>query len=121
MNALMTAFEPAYGNPALRGARDVEYDAFSKVTRMLSKASQSCEGMETVKAVSGNNELWTLLVDDLSHPQNELDETTKAGLLSLAIFSLRHGKNVLAGAGGTNVLIEINMSVMKGLRGERAK
>ncbi|SMO92022.1 flagellar protein FlaF [Paracoccus laeviglucosivorans] len=109
--------EHAYGNPALRGARDMEYDAFSRVTRMLRQSPRECTGGETIAAVAKNNDLWTLLATDLSDPRNALADETKAGLLSLALFSLRHGQRVLAGDATTDTLIEINISVMKGLRG----
>lgn len=113
--------ERAYGSPALRGARDTEYDIFSRVTRMLRQAPCACKTVETIAAVSKNNELWTLLATDLSHPDNALPDEPKAGLLSLAAFSVRHGNAVLAGKATTEILIEINLSVMRGLRGEAAK
>lgn len=121
MNAILPFSEPAYGSPALRGAKDMEYDAFSRVTRMLTQAPRKCRSVDTVKAVSKNNELWALLASDLAHPQNGIDDVTKAGLLSLAMFSLRHGQSVLAGSAQTDILIEVNLSVMKGLRGENGK
>lgn len=113
--------ERAYGNPALRGARDTEYDIFSRVTRMLRQAPLECKNVATVDAVSKNNELWSLLAADLSHPDNALSDDVKAGLLSLAGYAVRHGNAVLAGNGRTDVLIDINLSVMRGLRGEVEK
>lgn len=113
--------ERAYGNPALRGARDTEYDIFSRVTRMLRQAPGECKAVATIDAVSKNNELWSLLAADLSHPDNALPDDVKAGLLSLAGYAIRHGNAVLAGGGTTDVLIDINLSVMRGLRGEAAK
>lgn len=117
LNAVMPFSERAYGSPALRGARDMEYDAFSQVTRMLRQAPRECVGTETVAAVSKNNELWTILATDLADSGNALSDEIKAGLISLALFSLKHGQSVMAGKGNTETLIEINMSVMKGLRG----
>lgn len=113
--------EHAYGSPALRSARDTEYDIFSRVTRMLRQAPCECRTTETIAAVSKNNELWTLLAADLSHTENALPDETKAGLLSLAAFSLRHGHMALAGKATTEILVEINLSVMRGLRGEVLK
>lgn len=110
--------ERAYGSPALKGARDVEYDAFSRVTRMLKLAPRDCAGEATITAVTRNNELWTLLATDLAGPANALGDQVKAGLLSLAIFSLKHGQAVLCGRGTTDALIDVNLAVMKGLRGE---
>lgn len=62
-----------------------------------------------------------MLASDLAHPDNALPDDVKAGLLSLAFFSLRHGQKVMAGKATMKVLIDINMSVMRGLRagGER--
>lgn len=117
MNAVLPFSEHAYGTPALRGARDLEYDAFSRVTRMLRQAPRDCGSPETVAAVAKNNELWTILAGDLSDPGNRLPADIKANLLSLARFSLRHGQAVLAGLGCTDVLIDINVAIMKGLRG----
>ena len=110
--------ERAYGSPAIRGARDMEYDVFSRVTRLLRQAPRDCSGPETIAAVAKNNELWTLLAADLAHEGNQLDDQTKGGLLSLASFSLRHGQRVMSGQASTEPLIDINMLVMKGLRGE---
>lgn len=110
--------ERAYGSPALRGARDTEYDVFSKVTRLLRQAPRSSLSEDTIFAVSKNIDLWTLLAADLSHPENALPDDLKAGLLSLAAFSIRHGHSVYAGRATTDALIDVNLSVMKGLRGE---
>ncbi|WP_134679697.1 flagellar biosynthesis regulator FlaF [Paracoccus ravus] len=108
--------ENAYRNPAIRGARDMEYDVFAEVTRALLQAPAECHDRRTITAVSRNNELWTVLSADLQHPENGLDAGLRANLISLAQFSLRHGQNVLAGQATTEVLIDINKAVMKGLR-----
>lgn len=109
-----------YGSHAIRTDRDNEYTIFSRVTRLLREADPDCKTAEAITAVHKNNELWTLLAADLSHPDNALPDETKAGLLSLAGFSVRHGHSLLAGIGSIQALIDINMSIMKGLRGEVA-
>lgn len=121
MNAVTSHTEYGYGAPALRTERDTEYDVISRVTRMLRQANTECRDQDTILAVHKNNELWTILAADLAHPENGLPDEVKAGLLSLAMFSLRHGHAVLSGQGNTQVLIDINMSIMKGLRGEVAR
>ena len=75
---------------------------------------------EAVQAVHLNNELWTILATDLADPGNALPEAMRAGLLSLAGFCLRHGHSALSGQASTDALIDINLSIMKGLRGEVA-
>lgn len=118
MNAVTPLSENGYGANAVRSSRDAEYDVISRVTRLLRQSDRAGRGHDAIMAVHRNNELWTLLATDLADPGNGLPAETKAGLLSLAAFSLRHGHAVLAGQGATDVLIDINMSIMKGLRGE---
>lgn len=99
-----------YGSQGIRTERDVEYEAFSQVTRLL-------RGADPIMAIHRNNELWTILAMDLAQPGNRLPAETRAGLISLAGFALRHGQAVLNGRGRIEPLIEVNVSIMKGLRG----
>ena len=118
MNAVATLNPHGYGSAVIRSARDTEYDAFSRVTAQLRRANDRCKTVEDVKAVHMNNELWTALAADLASPGNALPDEVKAGLLNLASFSLRRGHACLAGMATTDALVEINLCVMKGLRGE---
>ncbi len=122
MNAFTLATQHGYAATAtmMRSKRDAEYDVFSRVTGMLRQAERQGLGASTIAAVHKNNELWTILATDLAEPGNALPDEVKAGLLSLAGFSIRHGHAVMAGDATTDALIDINLSVMKGLRGEVA-
>lgn len=106
-----------YGNENTRTSRDVEYDAFSRITTMLRQAFMNKNRIAEIEAVSKNNELWTILAADLADDRNKLSDETRASLISLAMFSLRHGHGVLAQSISVEPLIDINMSIMKGLRG----
>jgi len=118
LNAVTPLNDTGYRASGLRTARDAEYDIFSRVTRMLRQASPKADNQATIEAVYKNSELWTLLAFDLSEPGNALADETKAGLISLAGFSIRHGQAVMARTAVTDPLIDINMTVMRGLRGE---
>ncbi|WP_372803433.1 flagellar biosynthesis regulator FlaF [Paracoccus seriniphilus] len=118
MNAVTPLPQTGYGANAVRTARDAEYDVISRVTRLLRQSDRDGRSAEAIMAVHKNNELWTLLATDLAAPGNRLSDELKAGLLSLAAFSIRHGHRVLAGEVSTDALIEVNMSILKGLRGE---
>ncbi|RJE80891.1 flagellar biosynthesis regulator FlaF [Paracoccus sp. JM45] len=120
MNAVTPLTRHGYTTSGLRTARDTEYDIFSRVTRMLRQAGRMADNRDTIMAVQKNSELWSLLAIDLADPGNGLPDVTKAGLLSLAGFAVRHGKAVLAGGIATDPLIDINMTIMRGLRGEGA-
>lgn len=107
-----------FGSEQVRTARDIEYDAFSRVTRQLQRA---LSGQDSLAAAAGANaQLWTVLAGDLAEEDNTLPPELRAGLLSLAIFSLRHGRAVMAQGASPQPLIDINLHVMKGLRGEAA-
>lgn len=101
-----------------RTPRDLEYDAFSRVTRGLLKARDGQGSM--IRAASEAVELWTVIAADLADDGNALPETLRASLISLAIFAIRQGHRIMAGNGGADALIDVNMSIMKGLRGEVA-
>lgn len=120
MNAVTPLTQHGYKTSGLRTARDAEYDVFSRVTRMLRQSGRMADNRDTIMAVYKNTELWSLLAIDLADPGNGLPDATKAGLLSLAGFAIRHGKSVLAGDIATDPLIDINMTIMRGLRGEVA-
>lgn len=118
MNAATPQNNFGYSTRPLRSTRDVEYDIFSRVTRMLRQSAPDGRSTEAILAIHKNNELWTILATDLADSGNALPDDVKAGLLSLAGFALRHGHAVLSGEATTEALIDINLSVMKGLRGE---
>jgi flagellar protein FlaF len=118
LNAVTPLSHHGYNSSALRSARDIEYDAFSRVTRMLRQSDRRCTTSQTVQAVHLNNQLWTLLATDLSDPGNALTDDMRAGLISLAGFCIRHGHAALNGDASTDALIDINLNMMKGLRGE---
>lgn len=118
MNAVTPLSQNGYGTPAVRTARDSEYDVFSRITCMLRQATETRDRRAMIEAVHKNNELWTILSTDLADPGNALPDQVKAGLLSLAAFSFRHGHAVMAGKANAAGLININMAIMKGLRGE---
>lgn len=117
MLATSMARSAGYGSPLAKSPREVEYELFARITRALQSADPSNAGGRAAQAIVDNNHLWTELAADLSNPSNELPEGLKAQLLSLAMFSIRHGTRVLSGSGNVSALIDINLNIMKGLRG----
>ncbi len=107
---------PHFMSEHIQTERDIEYDAFSRVSHALQNAQPDSTALTA--AVHMNTELWTLLANDLASPGNELPDQLKARLISLAIFSIRHGYRTLAGDASVGILIEINRSIMAGLRND---
>ncbi len=113
----------AYGAQAhsVKTHRDIEYDALARITARLRRAAKAQDPgahPELVAALDENARLWAILAEDLAAPGNAFPETLRAGLLSLAGFALQHSRKVLRKEGEIAPLIDINTSVMRGLRGE---
>ena len=107
-----------FGSDYVRTDRDNEYMVVSRVTRLLQNAVDSGDRLAEIRATHANNELWIALAADLASSGNALPDQLKASLISLAMFSIRHGRKVLNENASVGPLLEINMRIMKGLRGE---
>jgi flagellar protein FlaF len=117
--SLHAASQQGYGAAAkaLGTDRDVEYRVFGQVTGRLTHAMRAeAPFSELAAALHENTRLWTALAADLARPDNALPESLRARLLSLAVFSRDHAGRVLRGEGDAEVLVEINRSIMGGLR-----
>lgn len=105
--------------------RDVEYQAFQRVTAMLTAASEPDAPFARVaEAVHLNTRLWAALAVDLASDGNGLAPALRAQLLGLAEFSRRHGSKILSGSLDAQTALDdlttVNASVMRGLRGDGA-
>lgn len=111
----------AYGEVRNRTADDksLEHALFRQITDALIEADglEKTDAAKWADALNRNLELWTLLATDLLHPENRLNEATRKSLLELSIFVRRSSMQILAGGSGISDLIEINESIMKGLKG----
>lgn len=121
MLASNMAYAAGYGSPVSKAPREIEYGLFARVTRALQSVVPDNTGTRTAQAIVDNTQLWTELAADLAHEANELPADLKANLLSLAMYSIRHGNRVLAGTGSVGPLIDINLNIMKGLRARGAE
>jgi flagellar protein FlaF len=107
-----------FGAEHMRTDRDNEYMVFSRVIRLLQSALESGNVNDIIRATHANTELWIALASDLASQGNELPDQLKANLISLAIFSIKHGHRVMSEDAPLQPLLDINLHIMKGLRGE---
>lgn len=119
----MNAFASPYtlspqSSSAIRSPRDMEYNAFSRATAALRQARTP---QEVTAAVHLNTSLWNTLLADLMSPENRLPQGLRGDLAGLALFSARHGLKVMSNTAEVDPLIDINLAVMRGLRGEVAQ
>ena len=106
---------------SVRTPRDIEYDAFARVTRMLRvAASEGSMGFSRLcQALHDNRSLWTALAMDVAEPANLLPPPLRAQIFYLAEFTMHHSAKVLKGDASVAPLIDINTAVMRGLRGDQ--
>lgn len=107
-----------FGADHMRSDRDNEYMIVSRVTRLLQGALETGDVNDIIRAGHANTELWIALASDLASSGNTLPDQLKANLISLAIFSIKHGHRVLSEDASLQPLLDINLHIMKGLRGE---
>lgn len=121
MNASILA-KTAYANPGqpTRTLRGTEYEIFARVTHRLKQAGANAKADFTAlaRALYENRRLWTTLAADVASPDNELPEQLRARLFYLNEFTQTHSRKVLSGDATVDVLIDINTSIMRGLRHE---
>ncbi len=100
--------------------RGIEYQVFAQVTRLLSNMNREAPDYFTKlsEALHKNLRLWTILAVDVANDNNPLPAELRSGLFYLAEFTRKHTAKVYAGEADPKVLIDINMSVMKGLRAQ---
>ena len=110
----------AYGNPkaSVKSPRQVEYQAFAKITQDLKGASAKTviEFPKLAAALHENLRLWTIVATDVVVDENELPDGLRAQLFYLAEFTRAHTSKVLKGEAEAEALIDINTAIMKGLR-----
>ena len=121
MTALaQAAYAPA--SPATHTPRDIEYHAFAHVTGLLASARDTAGEIggtgRLAEAMFENVRLWATLATDVALATNPHPPGLKAQIIGLANFARTHMMKVLAGSETVDALIDVNMAIMKGLRGE---
>ncbi|MEM9046623.1 MAG: flagellar biosynthesis regulator FlaF [Pseudomonadota bacterium] len=101
--------------------RQIEYQAFARVTKDLRLAAQRSDEdfPRLVEALSQNQRLWAILSSDVIGAKNELPDLLRSRIFYLAKFTRIHTRKVLERTDTVDVLLEVNMSVMRGLSKEQ--
>lgn len=99
-------------------ARSTEYDVIARISHRLKRAIQDDNFTALAEALHENNRLWTALAVDAAHPENLLPDELKARIVYLADFTRQHSHKVLRKLETAVPLLEINASILKGLKSE---
>ncbi|MFC3612197.1 flagellar biosynthesis regulator FlaF [Lutimaribacter marinistellae] len=103
----------------IRTPRNTEYEAISRITSRLRQAvvgNKEVGFAELAEALHANHRLWSLLAAQVADEANELPRGLRAQLFYLAEFTHQHTPKVLAGKAGAEPLLDINTSILRGLR-----
>ena len=118
MNTAILA-QSLYAKPTreLGTARGIEYKAFSKVTARLANWNEEEDSFASLaEALHENQLLWIVLGADVADQGNGLPNGLRAQLFYLTEFTSQQTKKIMAGDAKPNILVEINTSIMRGLR-----
>jgi flagellar protein FlaF len=111
----------AYKTAATRSEspREMEYRLFGQVTRALMHAStvDKTDVATRIDALDWNRRLWSTLATDCSSPDNAMDKSLRARIVSISLFVSRHSSAVMRGEDDFETLIDINKMIMQGLAG----
>jgi flagellar protein FlaF len=99
--------------------REMEYRLFGQVTRALMHAStvDPSDVATRIDALDWNRRLWSTLATDCASPENAMDQSLRAQIISISLFVGRHSSAVMRGEEDFEALIDINKMVMQGLAG----
>ncbi|MGV6850023.1 MAG: flagellar biosynthesis regulator FlaF [Marinibacterium sp.] len=103
----------------IRSEKSIEYEIIARVTRRLKLAADAGpDGFPALaSALHDNKRLWNAFAVDVAHPENGLPDLLRARLFYLAEFTHEHSRAVLARKADAKALIEVNLAVLRGLRG----
>ena len=101
---------------AVDDRRRDEHEVFWKVTRGLEEVSK-CEAGDPAReeALHRNFLLWSVLQENLCMEDNQLPETLKQQIISLASWVEGYTAKVRNGIGDVGPLITVNNAIMEGL------
>lgn len=118
MNAIdraRSAYDPTQN--VIRTQSSIELEAFARVTRKLRDTSKdgSCYA-DLVAALHDNRLLWNVIAADVADSGNTLPKELRARLFYLAEFTVIHSRKVADKKATVDALIDVNTSIMQGLR-----
>jgi flagellar protein FlaF len=126
MSTLTELAQSAYGGAARRTIatpRDIEYQAFVYVTALMTDARDARDLPDTARlarmaeAMHQNVRLWAALAADCASDGNKLPNPLRNAIIDLANFARIHMARVIDGKDTIDALIDVNLSIMKGLKG----
>ncbi len=77
-------------------ARDNERAAFDRSVALLEQAEAKGRfSHEAVEAITFTRRLWSIVIDDLAHPENRLADELKANIISIASWIIKETDRIM--------------------------
>lgn len=110
-----------YAQAPMRSIKDAEIDVILKITRDLKHKNQNrVEDFPAFTAALRQNcRLWVALAADVANSQNALSADVRAKIFYLCEFTQVQTRRVLSEGLTAEALIEINVSILRGLSKSR--
>lgn len=100
--------------------KEIEHKVLQRITSRLEEYKDNKGFMDINNdmrdALWENQQLWNALLIDLVSPENKFPKELRAQMISLAHFVDKHTAEILKGKETPSLLIEINRSIMAGIK-----
>ncbi len=100
-----------------RSDRSAEYQVIARITHRLKAAIEKQDRVKLVEALHENRKLWRTLAVNVADGDNQLPLDLRARLYYLSEFTDTHTSRVLTQKESPVPLLEVNMAILRGLRG----
>lgn len=99
-------------------ARDRERRALDYSIELLKAAEESgVNSVEAAKALAFANKLWTILIEDLASPENDLPKELRAQIISIGIWILKEAERIRSGeVHSFSGIVSVSEAICEGLK-----
>jgi flagellar biosynthesis activator protein FlaF len=103
---------------APKAARERERQALERSIELLQKAQASgARSQQATEALTYLRQLWTVFIEDLASPENDLPQALRADLISIGLWVMREAENIrLEKADSFKDLIDVSTAIAEGLQ-----
>ena len=95
--------------------RSGEYDTVARVTSRMRLAAEQGDFNQLAAAIDTNRRMWATIAASVTDADNSLPAEMKATLFYLSEFTTIQSRKVLTEGEDAGALIDVNLSVMRGL------
>ncbi len=105
-------------NETGQSGREDECVAIEQSIDMLRAAEAAgTRSREAIEALFYLRRLWSLLLEDLGKPENDLPQSLRADLISIGIWMMREAENIRTGnSDNFKGLIDVSTIILAGLK-----